>query len=81
MDSIDADTAIVKAFTRHMIDHRQKQSVQSLRANYRKVSELLDHIHKWIKGDERSRYETFLGMLRDMNLGRIADNMKGTHDF
>lgn len=76
--TIDAETAIVKAYSKKMINSSQKSSLNSARGDYKKVDELLDYICKWINGDEKNRYDQFLKFLREMDLSSIAQEMKGT---
>ena len=78
INSMNADTALLKAYIKGMITQDQKLTIRAKEGNPAQVESLLDHIYRWISGDEDKRLATFTAMLREMNLERIASDIEGT---
>ena len=73
MKVIDPSIPVVKAFTKGMVRWEQKSAIQAKEGSYAQVDDLLSHIRRWICGDVERRLATFTAVLREMNLGAMAD--------
>lgn len=81
MKVIDVKEAVRMAYSKSMITWEQVSAIQANNGNYAQAEDMLFLIRRWICGGTERRLATFTAMLREMNLGALADKFDQGEEY